>query len=183
MESKDRKMWLIDGQYLFKACPEGDRADYLRLREWLERDGEIAQGYYVDSRPDHCSEGQRRFWTWLKYARPDGPQLQVRLHPLKSERTSCPSCGSEFQRPRQKGVDVDIVTLALTRIDRYDTLLLSAGDGDFLGALEYIRNTMDKRLELVAFRGSVSADLQALADEIHWIDDVLGDLVRPARAA
>ena len=176
-------MWLIDGQYLFKACPGQDRADYVRLREYLERDGEISQGYYVDSRPEQPSAGQERFWTWLKLARPDGPQLQVRLHGIKGETTRCPSCGDAFQRMRQKGVDVDIATLALTKIDRYDTLIVSAGDGDFLGALDYVRNTMDKRLELVAFRGSVSADLQALADRIHWIDDVLADVVRRPVAA
>lgn len=175
-------MWLIDGHYMFKACPSG-LPDYRKLRESLDRDGELVQGYFIDGVPDVISEGQQRFHTWLKCARPAGPQLQVRLHSLKKEPAMCPHCSTEFVRPRQKGVDVDIVTQALTLVDRYDTLILSAGDGDFKDALEHIRNTRNKRLELVAFRGTVSADLQALSDGIRWLDDELQDMTRQANVA
>ncbi len=177
----NRRIWLVDGEYLFRGCPGQSRPDYLRIREWLERSGEIVQGCYVTAAPEPISSGQQRFHTWMKMARPEGPQLQVRLHTLKKQQVRCPECSSGFELARQNGVDVDLATLALTTIDRYDTLMLSAGDGDFLDTLEYIRNTRDKRLELVGFRGTVSANLQALADEMHWIDDVLGELIRPAQ--
>ena len=182
-QTTNRRIWLVDGQYLFKASPPGFMFDYRRARNWVERTGETTQRYYVQGVPDETQEGQRRFHSWLKMAPPDGPQFQVLLHPLKKEPVQCPDCGGSFHRLRQKGVDVDIVTLALTLVDRYETLVLSAGDGDFKDALEHIRNVRNKRLELVAFRGTVSADLQALADEIHWLDDGLEEISQQRRAA
>jgi uncharacterized LabA/DUF88 family protein len=180
----DRRYWLIDAQCIFQpALERGLKIDYRRMREWLERNGPIVQGYYVDGVPDQVSEPQRRFHRWLKMGAPVGPQLQTRLHPLKKESVTCPQCSHEFERLRQKGVDVDVVTLALTLIDRYDTLLLSVGDGDYQDTLEFIRNTRNKRIEVVAFRGTVSADLQAVADRIHWLDDVVEHVTRLPEAA
>lgn len=123
-------------------------------------------------------DAQDAFHTWLKSASPCGPKLQVRLHKLKELLVECPHCGQAFEKRVQKGVDVGIATLALTLVDRYDTLILSSGDGDFKDAIEYIRNTLDKRFELVVFNIGVSTDLQSLSDRIYWIDDFKNDVAR-----
>jgi hypothetical protein len=60
---------------------------------------------------------------------------------------------------------------------------LSSGDGDFKDALEYIRNTLDKKLELLVFKSGVSTDLQSLSDNIYWIDDFKDEVTRPAVSA
>jgi uncharacterized LabA/DUF88 family protein len=111
--------------------------------------------------------------------------LITKLYGLKTkavERAYCIECGTRvtltcpvnvahhLSNQQQKGVDVGIATLALTHKDRYDTLVLSSGDGDLLDAIEYL-SELGKRFELVVFKDGVSPDLQARADVIHWIDD------------
>jgi uncharacterized LabA/DUF88 family protein len=74
-------------------------------------------------------------------------------------------------------VDVGIATLALTHRDRYDTLVLSTGDGDLLDMVEYLSEN-NKRIELLVFRDGVSTDLQARADAVHWIDEFAEEVRR-----
>lgn len=179
----ERRLWLIDGAYMFEAARSvgpGYRFDYKKLRDRIEQAGPIFQAYYVNAVPNPQSASQEGFHTWLKSAPPSGPKIQVRLYDPKSLHQRCPSCGSDFDRQIQKGVDVGITTLALTLTNRYDVLILSSGDGDFKDALEYIRNTLDKRLELAVFKSGVSTDLQALSDSIYWIDDFKDEVARYA---
>lgn len=181
MTDADRRLWLIDGAYMFYAQQSlgpGYAFDYKKLRDKLEQDGRIFQGYYVNSTPNPPTDAQDGFHTWLKSAPPRGPKLQVRLYKLRELHLECPACGNAFDRRMQKGVDIGVATLALTLMDRYDTLILSSGDGDFKDAMEYIRNTLDKRLELVVFRSGVSTDLQSLSDHIYWIDDFNDDVAK-----
>jgi NYN domain len=174
MSDGNRRVWLIDGAYMFMAQDSlgpGFKFGYKKLRDRIERDGRLVQGYYVNSTPSPPTDAQDAFHTWLKSGPPRGPKLQVRLYKLKELHLECPKCSTQFDRRVQKGVDIGIATLALTLVDRYDTLILSSGDGDFKDALEHIRNTLDKRLELVVFKAGVSTDLQSLSDHIYWIDD------------
>ena len=176
-----RRLWLIDGAYMFSAQTSlgvGFQFDYKKLRDKLEQDGKIFQAYYVNSTPNPPTDQQDAFHTWLKSAPPRGPKIQVRLHALKNLRVKCLSCSATFDRPVQKGVDIGLATLALTLLDRYDTLILSSGDGDFKDALEYIRNRMNKRLELLVFPSGVSTDLQSLSDSIYWIDEFKDEVRR-----
>ncbi len=174
MESKERRLWLIDGAYMYRSQSSADpqyRFDYKKLREKLEQEGKFFQVYYLNSVPKEPPEAMEKFHTWLKSAPPQGPQFQVKLFDLRPLSLTCPACGVEFQRHVQKGVDVGIATLALTLADRYDTLVLSTGDGDFKDMVEYVRNTLNKRVELVVFKSGVSTDLQSLADRVRWIDE------------
>lgn len=177
----ERRIWLIDGAYMLNAqrtVGATYQFDYLKLRQKVEERGKLVQAYYLNSTPDPPTDGQNAFHTWLKSAPPSGPKLQVRLYGLKNLRGECSRCHNVYERQVQKGVDVGITTLALTLVERYDTLILSSGDGDFIDALDYIRNTRDKRLELVVFKSGVSTDLQSVSDEILWIDDFKDDVAR-----
>ncbi|HKJ94744.1 MAG TPA: NYN domain-containing protein, partial [Gammaproteobacteria bacterium] len=73
---------------------------------------------------------------------------------------------------RQAGVDVGLATLALIHRERYDTLVLSSGDGDLLDAVEHLTEG-GTGLELAVFSTGVSTDLQARADRVLCIDDHL----------
>ncbi len=78
---------------------------------------------------------------------------------------------------QQKGVDVGIATLALIHRKKYDTLLLSSGDGDLLDAIEFL-SELGNRIELLVFKYGVSTDLQSRADEILWVDDFAEEVRR-----
>lgn len=175
MPESNRRLWLIDAAYMFMSqstvAPQW-RFDYKKLRDKLETvGGPFFQVYYVNSTPNPPTDMQDAFHTWLKSAPPKGPRFQVRLHRLKDLHMQCPTCNNAFDRKMQKGVDIGIATLALTLVERYDTLVLSSGDGDFKDALEHIRNTLNKRFELAVFKNGVSTDLQSLSDEVYWIDE------------
>lgn len=170
----NRRLWLIDGGYMFNASEsvQADfQYDYRKIREVLERDGEIFQAYYLNSTPNPPKDVQDHFHAWMRSAPPYGPKIQTRLYGLKNVKSICPKCSHEFKRRVQKGVDIGIATLALTMIDRYDTLILSSGDGDFKDAIEFIRNNKNKRFELAVFRTGVSTDLQSMSDRIYWLGD------------
>lgn len=189
---RNRGLWLIDASYLMKcqsSVGEGYQFDYKKLREEIEMSGGLWRAYYLNSTPNPPSDQQNAFHTWLQSAPPNGPKIITRLYKLKQIavdsafcghcKTSisplCPNTGSrvghKLHKEQQKGVDVGIATLALTLKDEYDTLLLSSGDGDLLDAVEYL-SQHGKQIELVVFKSGVSADLQARADRILWIDDM-----------
>jgi hypothetical protein len=51
----NRRLWLIDDGYMFNAseCIEpGFQFDYRKIREVVEKDGEIFQAYYLNSTPN-----------------------------------------------------------------------------------------------------------------------------------
>ena len=181
----ERRLWLIDGSYLYKAqraVEPNYQFDYKKLRDWLEQHGEVFQAYYLNATPDPPTDAQNGFHTWLKSAPPRGPKLQVDLYKLKTVHGTCDQCGEHWERWVQQGVDVGIATLALTLVDRYDTLVLSSGDGDFRKALEHVRNVRDKRLELLVFQSGVSTDLQSISDCIYWIDDFSDEVAKDVRS-
>jgi uncharacterized LabA/DUF88 family protein len=186
-----KALWLIDAGYLFKAKPYNEpyyQFSYKKLKDKIEQDGRIWRAYYLNSIPSPITEQQERFHSWLRTAPPDGPGIITKLYELKRmrlDRAYCLNCRSVIE-PRcshcpennsgqlfieqQKGVDVGLATLALTLDSHYETLVLSAGDGDLLDAIEFL-SQQGKRIELVVFKYGVSTELQARADNIYWIDD------------
>lgn len=96
----------------------------------------------------------------------------------KNVKLHCPTHDNHHINNRQqKGVDVGIATLALTHMHKYDTLILSSGDGDLLDAIEFLSELV-RRIELIVFRNGVSTDLQSRADDIFWIDDFADEVRR-----
>jgi uncharacterized LabA/DUF88 family protein len=202
MNSRGKRLWLIDGGYFFNACRSVARDyqfDYLKLRTKLEEDGSIWRAYYLNSVPNASMDAVSNdgFHNWLQAAPPRGPKIIVKLYQLKdvpADSAYCEECGrkvhlvcpnAERETPRehrilnkqQKGVDVGIATLALIHRANYDTLMLSSGDGDFIDMIEYLSES-GKRIELVVFNEAVSTDIQARADHIYWINDFADEIRR-----
>lgn len=178
-----KTIWLIDAAYLFMAQRSVSASynfDYLKLRNKLEADGQIERAYYLNSTPNPPSDAQNGFHTWLKTARPDGPQLIVKLYKLKDEEYECQHCGKKFSIKVQKGVDVGISTLIvkLAHQNNFDNLILSSGDGDLEDSIVHVKEQLNKRLELCVFRSGVSPDLQSYADNIYWINDFSTEVVK-----
>lgn len=180
----DRRLWLIDAGYMFKAqrsVAPRYTFDYGKLKEYIERDGSIWKSYYLNSTPAVQADSQDNFHKWLQ----DGLGMDVKLYELKENvvrRLFCKKCGQkvpincgndtrhELSVVQQKGVDVGIATLALVHVEEYDTLILSSGDGDLLDAIEYVA-ARGKRLELAVFDYGVAARLRELAAKVYVIND------------
>ena len=193
----DKRLWIIDAGYLFnsqRSVGSGYRFDYLQLRRKIEQEGggSIWRAYYLNSTPHPPTDAQDGFHRWLRSAAPRGPQLITKLYELKhipANRAFCEDCGKSVEltcsegldhrigNRQQKGGDVGIATLALVHRDRYDTLVLSSGDGDLLDAVEFL-SEQGKRVELAVFNEGVSTDLQARADHVYWINDFAEDIRR-----
>ncbi len=167
-----RTVWIVDAAYLMKASP--GRFDYLRLKNVLEEccGTRFDESFYLNSTSNPPSDDQDAFHTWLKSAPPKGPKMRVMLYSLKDLYVECPTCGHSVVRKVQKGVDVGVATLIvkLASQDRYDRVVLAAGDGDFEDAIAYAKETLHKEVWLCGYEGSVSADLQSYADEVIWLD-------------
>ncbi len=174
-----RTAWIIDGAYLFnfgKSTP----FDFLKLKNELVRlnGGSIYESYYLNATSNPSKDAQDPFYTWLKSAEPKGPKLRVQLYPLKELHCLCPSCGHQFDRQIQKGVDVGIATLIIKLATQnvYDRLILSAGDGDFEDAISYVKSDLHKEVWLHGSSSNLSADLQSYSDNVLWLEDMLDEI-------
>jgi nijmegen breakage syndrome protein 1 len=169
----EKTIWLIDGAYLMKAAQ--GRFDYLKLKTELENlnGGEFKEIYYLNSESDSVIAQQDSFHNWLKSAPPVGPKMRVKLYGLKETSVKC-ECGKIATKQVQKGVDVGIATLMikLASQNQYDRLVLSAGDGDFEDAIDYIKSELHKEVWIAGFNKSVSADLQSYASKVVWLDQI-----------
>ncbi|MDR2768262.1 MAG: NYN domain-containing protein [Treponema sp.] len=166
-------IWIIDGAYMMKSGSNHGKIDYMRLKQFLEKTNEtdFRETYYLNSTAN--LQAEQSFHNWLKSAPPHGPKMRVKLYDLKRMNLKCISCGNEFDREVQKGVDVGIATLMIKLAcqNQYNRLILSAGDGDFEDAIDYVKSDLHKEIWIAAFDGSVSLDLQSYADRVLWLND------------
>ena len=106
--------------------------------------------------------------------------MRIHLYKLKNIHVDCPNCGHDFHRQVQKGVDVGITTLLIKLAVQnvYDRLILTAGDGDFEDAIDYIKTDLKKEFWLNGMQDSLSTDLQSYADQVLWMDDILPEILK-----
>lgn len=177
-----RGLWLIDGSYIYKGVKNfqsknADYAkkgvDYKKLKDHICKEFCIRNldGWYFNSTPDPATDGQNAYHSWLKTSEPKGPGIRVKLYDLKEKSIRCPKCRENFSIKVQKGVDVGIATTALRLFERYDVIVLSAGDGDFEDFIRYIVEDRDKKLYIVGFGGSISPDLQQFSSANYLLDE------------
>jgi uncharacterized LabA/DUF88 family protein len=170
-----RTVWIIDGAYLFNYG-RTHPFDYLKLKNELVRLNchSIYESYFLNSTRDPATEAQNKFHTWLKSAAPRGPKIRVQLYKLKDMHVTCDSCGNQFDREVQKGVDVGIATLIvkLAAQNVYERLILAAGDGDFEDAINYVKSELHKEVWVCGSRANLSTDLQSYADNVIWLEEL-----------
>ena len=73
-------------------------------------------------------------------------------------------------------MDVGIATTALRLFERYDAIILSAGDGDFEDFIRYIVEDNDKKLYIVGFDKSISPDLQQFSSMNYLLNEHYDDI-------
>lgn len=83
-----------------------------------------------------------------------------------------------IRREVQAGVDVAIATKILTLAceNRLDGVVLLAGDGDFVDAVKYVKETLNKKVFVVGFKDSLSARLMPYAESPNGVV-ILDDFV------
>ena len=174
-----KTVWIVDGAYLFNYG-RNRPFDYLKLKAEITRanGGPLHECYYLNSTPDAATESQNAFHSWLKSAPPRGPKLRVQLYTIKDLNTTCPNCSHQFHRSVQKGVDVGIATLIVKLAAQgvYDRLILSAGDGDFEEAIDFVKSDLHKEVWMCGSEKNLSPDLQSLADKVLWLEDMGQDI-------
>ncbi len=187
MSNEMRALWLIDGSYLYKAMREYQDnhsqftnlgVDYTKLKSEIKRIFAVDRidCFYFNSTPDPATDAQNQFHTWLKSAEPNGPNIRVKLYGLKEKTMRCKSCKNIIKYKVQKGVDVGIATTALKIYEKYNAIVLSAGDGDFEDFIEFLVEDKDLKLFIVGFNGSISPDIQQYSSSVYLIDEHYGDI-------
>lgn len=177
-----RGLWLIDGSYIYKAGKTFQRenpayakkgVDYKKLKDCIRHEFGIdsLDSWYFNSTPDPATDAQNAYHRWLKTTEPKGPNIRVKLYDLKEKEIHCPKCGETFSIKVQKGVDVGIATTALRLFNRYNVIVLSAGDGDFEDFIRYIVEDHDKQLYIVGFDRSISPDLQQFSSANYLLNE------------
>lgn len=180
-------LWLIDGLYIYKAaktfqkdnpCFDKKGVDYKKLKDRLVKEFKIdnLDAWYFNSTPDPASDSQNAFHSWLKTSEPKGPGIRVKLYDIKKKEFVCKNCGETVSVGVQKGADVGIATTAMKLFERFDAIILSAGDGDFEDFIKYIVEDNDKKLYIVGFAGSISPDLQQFSLANYLLNEHYSDI-------
>jgi uncharacterized LabA/DUF88 family protein len=183
-------MWLVDGSYMYKACSSvfsGYKLDYPKLRRAInKRFSVVEQAHYFNSVQEKPDPATRWFLDLISAPPPDGAGFELHLSRLRRwpardvycERcrkivsVECPDGNDhEVKVEQQKGVDVGLATIALTKLEEYDRLVLSSGDGDLVPALAHVKKA-GRVLTLVVFQHGVSSELRELADGEIVIDKI-----------
>ncbi|BCX82934.1 hypothetical protein MIT9_P2525 [Methylomarinovum caldicuralii] len=176
VSNRGRTIVFIDNSNIFGGQQAaGWRLDWEKLIDYLRRGGDIWQVHFFASVDEKASEGQMGFYRYLK----EVLNWEVHLYPLGYKRTRCSHCGQLSEVRVEKGVDVALATrMLILGINRaYDTAILVSGDGDYKETVWLLKNTRGLRVEIVAWRRSLSAELaEESSSKIVYLDD-LRDLI------
>ncbi len=171
----DRVMIFIDGSNMYhslKAYFHRTDIDLGKFCEKLVDKRKLVRIYYYNAEVGQREEperykDQRQFFDSVEAI----PYTELRLGRLVYT-SAWPNTP-----PYEKGVDVMLATDMLTHCfkNNYDTTILVAGDSDFVGALQAVKDN-GKHVEVALFgEERTSVILRKVADVVHIID---GNLLR-----
>lgn len=120
------------------SSPCFGKVDYEKLSNKLVGNGTRGRTYVFDALPPQGhpnKDAKQGFLDKLRYLE----SFQVELGYIKNETKICPNCTREVNISRQKKVDILMATRLLERAAEADRVVLVAGDGDFVPAVEVAR--------------------------------------------
>ena|ERR1035437_1307649 len=168
---RGRTIVFIDNSNVFHGqMAVGWRIDAKKLHAFLAKDGEIWQTYIFASVSDPPRYEQTNFYKFLK----NEMRYEVVLYELGRKTVKCFKCGTTRQVRVEKGVDVGVATKMLTlgTNKAFDTAILVAGDKDYLETIKAVKRN-GLRVEIVAWRGSISQEMQAESSSpVIFFDDI-----------
>ena len=70
------------------------------------------------------------------------------------------------------GVETKVISLMLKLAfqDKFDRLILLAGDPIYVETIRYLKDELKRKVVISGFEGAVSLDLQSASDFVIWID-------------
>ncbi len=168
--SKPNTMIFIDGSNLFhsskfyseKIIKEEWQIDIYSLITIISSERNVIRAYYFGSIPKRPSEAQIKFYDKLKHF--GIVVITKELHYDKG-------------KPKEKGVDVSLATMLLKMAyqNAFELGVIISGDGDYVEAVKTVMD-LGKRIEIVAFRSSLSPDLKNNCDRLLIIDDIANEV-------
>jgi uncharacterized LabA/DUF88 family protein len=158
----ERVVIFIDGSNLYHALEENcHRADldFGKFSQRLAGDRPLVRTYYynIQQDPTRNPEGAREQQKFLD-ALANTPYMEVRLGTTKQRE------GVTVER----GVDIMLATdlLDLAWHNAFDAAILVSGDGDFIYAVQRVKE-LGKHMEVAAFESNASRDLLQTMDRRH----------------
>jgi uncharacterized LabA/DUF88 family protein len=138
---------LLDGMYLqnvTNVLQLNGKLDYQKFSDKLCAGYERTRTYVFDALPADGSSSRvkkQRFLDRLSYL----DKFQVEQGYVKDETRICPECQKSIRITRQKKVDILIATrlLECSYDGRLDKIILVAGDGDFVPAVEIAKKNKE----------------------------------------
>ncbi|MYA20336.1 MAG: NYN domain-containing protein [Chloroflexi bacterium] len=150
---------LIYGAERGEGAPDGASVDMGKLLAYLSEGRELirATAYSpVSDDPGEPVERQRFVEPFVRH------DYRIVTKPMK-----------RFQDGSVKGnFDVEMALDMVTMADRLDVVSIVSGDADFARAVEVLQ-TQGVRVEVIAFSGSTSIEMRALADEYIDVATIL----------
>ena len=166
-----RHVLIVDANYVFF---NQKRIDYLLYKKEVERalQKRIVESHYVENSPNLDTGKQQAFFSWLRAAEPHGPHFQVHILPLRDVIFYCPKCRERTRKQIIDGVETKVISLMLKLAfqDKFDLLILLAGDPIYVETIRYLKDELKRKVVISGFEGAVSLDLQSASDFVIWID-------------
>lgn len=170
MDKQDRVMVFIDGSNLYHSLKNIFKRTDIDLGKFCEKLVEkrrLVRIYYYNAIVGMKQEPERyrSQQTFLSSVR-QIPYLELRLGRLVY------TSAWPHSPPYEKGIDIMLTTDLLTHSFKgnYDVAILVAGDTDYVGAIQAVKNN-GQNMEVALFgRETTSRDLREVADRILEID-------------
>ncbi len=147
--------------------------EWKKIAKFLEKGGSIWEVHFFASEVDPPRAAQTAFYKMLS----EELKFVTHISQAKKRNIECRSCGQQWHAVVEKGVDVSLATklLTLAFTGAFETAIIMSGDGDFEQCVRFLRDRAVK-VELVAWRGTVSPTLTAFNLPVTYIDDHISEL-------
>jgi uncharacterized LabA/DUF88 family protein len=153
--------WLVDVGYVTKASEGKFRLDYVETERFLEEAlGRVRAVLFNGFDPSYgISPGLETFYEAMRRQ-----GMEVRLHPMDP---GPPGAN------RQRRVDVDLGAHLVWQasLPEIEAVVISAGDQDFIPAVELARDKLGKRVILFSYNAVVNRELAEAVDEWWHFED------------
>jgi uncharacterized LabA/DUF88 family protein len=161
----------IDDSNVFHGQRDaGWRIDWGKFDKWMETQGQIWQTYFFASRHEPPKPEEENFFEFIT----ERLRWELTTYELGRRTIRCANCGREEVVPTEKGVDVGLAIkmLSLGIARAYETAILVAGDRDYVETVREVK-ALGLRVEVMAWRNSLSDDLDAAASEkVIYLDNL-----------
>lgn len=151
-----KELWPVENRY--RHSIEVDIEKLAQLCGWVNPDKMFFYyGHYLKEFEHHKGSIYR-----IDKARQSG--FMVKTKPIKMI-PNYDEDGKYLGKLPKCNFDVEITMDVLTKIHKYDTVMIFSGDSDFGSLLQYVKNK-GKKVVVVCTRNRLSKELQSVADKV-----------------